>query len=138
MDLRVPVDETVDASFGRSCSEIASRGGSRYISGDCSSITCAGKENKDHGLPSSQQQPMAFFRPGTRVRDSLTGEARRLWTKQRPLRVSPPPVAVAALVRPGATVTSKTIVAGDHRAMRVGSRVQLFWGESLLPVFANE
>lgn len=137
------------AAGAAAAGELASGGGgSRHISvsGDISTITCTAatargeKENKGcggsggGGPPSSsrpQQQPMGFLRPGTRVRDSLTGEARRLWTKQRPLRVSPPPATVAALVRPGAVVTARTLVLSgeQHRPKRVETGHQLFWGE---------
>lgn len=123
VDMVVPVVEGADNLFDIMPSgDVKDGGGGGSVA--VSSVTCV-SENKGTTSP---RQPMNFFRPGTRVRDPLTGEARRLWTKQRPLRVSPPPLAVAALVHPGAVVTAKTIAAAEHKHRRTGGSNQLLWG----------
>lgn len=127
MDITVPAAETTDRGLGMLAGELDGGGGGGG-SAAVSSVTCASSEDK--GV--SPRQPMDFFRPGTRVRDTLTGEPRRPRTKQRPLRVSPPPPSVAALVLPGAEVTSKTIAAAEHKHRRAGGSNQLLWGESRL------
>lgn len=131
VDIVVPAVENADKRFGMPFGDVRDGGGGG--SAAVSSVTCASLEDK--GV--SPRQPMDFFRPGTGVRDSLTGEARRPRTKQRPLRVSPPPPAVAVLVLPGAVVTARTIAAVEHKHRRAGGSSQLLWGESRLPILCG-
>ncbi|CBJ31425.1 hypothetical protein Esi_0255_0016 [Ectocarpus siliculosus] len=109
------------------------RGGGCESSGAVSSVTfVAAKQEKRH----SGRQPMDFVRPGARARDPLTGEARRrLWVNQRPLKVPPPPAAVATLVLPGAVVTARTrtTAMAEHRCRLAGGSNQLLWGALASP-----
>ncbi|CAM9790995.1 unnamed protein product [Ectocarpus fasciculatus] len=108
-------------------------GGGCESSGAVSSVTfAAAKQEKRH----SGRQPMDFVRPGARARDPLTGEARRrLWVNQRPLKVPPPPAAVATLVLPGAVVTARarTTAVAEHRCRLTSGSSQLLWGALASP-----
>eukprot|EP00752_Nemacystus_decipiens_P012770 g11309.t1 len=128
VDMFVPVVEGSAKPFNMPSGDVkGGDGGGGSVT--VSSVTCISSEDKG----TSSRQPMDFFRPGTRARDPLTGEARRLWTKQRPLRVSSPPPAVAALVLPGAVVTARTIAAAEHKHRRAGGSNQLLWGALASP-----
>lgn len=127
VDMNVPDDDSEEIFC---VSSDCDGGGGDATSGVVSSVTFAAK--MDAG--SSERRPMGFVRPGARARDPLTGEARRLWTKQRPLRVSPPAAVVATLVLPGAEVTARTIAATEHRHRRAGGSKQLWWGEFYVSV----
>lgn len=127
VDIIVPAVENAEKRVGMSFGGVrgsGSGGGGGSLA--VSSVTCASGE--DEGA--SPRQPMDFFRPGTRARDPLTGEARRIWTKQKPLQVSPPPPAVAAMVLPGAAVTARTIAAAENKHRRAGGSNQLLWGKT--------
>lgn len=132
VDIVVPAVEKTDQPFSMPSGETRGGGGGGGGSVAVSSVTCLSSEDKG----TSPRQPMDFFRPGTRVRDPLTGEARRLRTKQRPLRVSPPSPAVAALVLPGAGVTAKTIAVAERKHRCAPGSNQLLWGESRLLILS--
>eukprot|EP00903_Cladosiphon_okamuranus_P005715 g5674.t1 len=129
VDIVVPAVETADKLFSRLPSGDVRGSGGGGCSVAVSSVTCLSSEDK--GV--SPRQPMDFFRPGTGARDPLTGEVRRLWSKQRPLRVSPPLPAMATLVLPGTVVNTKAICAVEHKHRRAGDSNQLLWGALASP-----
>lgn len=136
VNIVVPAAEDAGRRFRAPSGDVRGGGGGGGGGSDssvaASSVTYANPEDK--GMSPSSRRPMGFFRPGTRVRDPLTGEVRRPRSKQRPLHVSPPPPTVAALVVPGAAVTARTIAAAELKHRRAVGSNQLLWGEAQAPV----
>lgn len=81
---------------------------------------------------------MEYFRPGTKERDSLTGEVRRPWTARRPLHMPQSSPAVAAMVLPGATATAVTVAVADYQHRRAGGSQQLLWSALASPRAAHK
>lgn len=72
-------------------------------------------------------RPMPYLRPGSRERDSLTGEVRRRRTAHRPLQMSIPSPAVP-VVAAAATPPSAAVASVQHRHRRVSGSKQLLSG----------
>lgn len=94
-----------------------------------------GREEKDR-----VRTPMAYTRPGTRERDSLTGEIHQRWINGRPPSMSSPTPAVgAADLRPGSATTAAiamqaaAVAEADHRHRRAGGSRHLLWGALASP-----
>ena len=116
VDLLVPAPD-IDSGGGEDRLPANDFGGaSGDGSGAVSSVTCAAREERRGAPPSSSRQPMEFFRPGTRPRCSLTGDARRPRARQTN--------------GAGAAARTMPVVAQEDKR-RAGSSSQIWWGESL-------
>lgn len=74
-------------------------------------------------------RPMPYLRPGSRERDSLTGEVRRRRTVRRPLQMSiPSPAVPAAPAAAAVALPSAALASVQHRHRRVSGRKQIISG----------